>query len=694
MDLENEKALKYTHARIYSLITLLLASLIGFGVALYNIQIVHGEDYLERSVRTITLRETVNASRGNLTDRNGQMLVSNRSSYTLTFDASLLRKDEDANEAILRLLQLCQSQGVVWSDNLPVSTTQPFTYTLDSVADKQQRGRFLTYLQDKDGKYSLVSDSLEAEFLTGEYLDNIGLSAEKLIAGMRERFKLADTFTDAEARLILGVQYELALRKVMNIDAYVLAKDIDNTMISLLADGNYRGAKVGSASVREYQTDRAAHILGYMGLIEAEELPALKEQGYNGNEWIGKEGAEKAFEPYLRGIDGTRVVSTNSEGKVTSELYTKEPQPGNNVALTIDLDFQSRVEDTLAETINNMTAKDGIARGAGAAVIQVGTGEVLALASYPTYHLATFRQDFTALSADPAQPLFNRATQGTYAPGSTLKPLTAIAALEEGVVTTTQKIRDTGKWTYPGDSKSYLYCWNRGGHGLVNVTQAITVSCNYFFAEMGYRLGLDRLNQYVQAFGLGESTGIEISEKTGNLAENKEGENQAPWAAFGQASYLFTPLQLSNYIATLVSGGQHCNAHLLKTVKSYDNSKVLAVGDSTPQNIIDISPSSLKAVKEGMRNLTTTGSLASYFRSCVVSAGAKTGTAQITKKVKNNGVFVCFAPYDDPEIAVGIVIEKGGSGSALATMAVSILNDYFTADEVGAAILGEGTLLS
>ena len=289
--------------------------------------------------------------------------------------------------------------------------------------------------------------------------------------------------------------------------------------------------------------------------------------------------------------------------------------------------------------------------------------------------------------------MFNRATSGTYAPGSTLKPLTAVAALEEGVTDVRTKIRDTGRWAYPNDpTGSGAWCWNRAGHGKVNVTEAITVSCNYYFAEMGYRLGLDVFNEYLTAFGLGENTGIETGDKKGLLPANKEGENQAPWAAFGQSNQLYTPLQLANYIATLVSGGRHYEAHLLKAVKTYDHSEIVASGATEPTNVVQMSDSTLKAVKEGMHNLTTT-TLAPYFSQCVVDAGAKTGTAQVGADIENNGVFVCFAPYEEPEIAVALVIEKGGSGSALASTAVNILNAYFSADEIGTAILPENQLI-
>ena len=364
--------------------------------------------------------------------------------------------------------------------------------------------------------------------------------------------------------------------------------------------------------------------------------------------------------------------------------------------LTIDLNFQSQVEDCLAETVTRLNADGDEKRGAGAAVVRVGTGEVLALASYPSYDLATFRrteENYVAVSSDPQAPLFNRAAEGKYPPGSTLKPFTAMAALLDGKVTLKEKIKDTGSWRYPGDeANSYANCWKRSGHGNLNVTGAITNSCNYFFAEMGYRLEMEGLRKYLVQFGLGEKTGIEIPETAGLLPENPQGQNQAPWAAFGQSNQLYSPLQLANYVATLVSGGKHCQAHLLKTAKTYDNSEVVAVGNTEPINEIDISDENLRAVKEGMKGLVE-GTLSPYFRNCVVSAGAKTGTSQVRADTKNHGVFVCFAPYDDPEIAVAIAIERADAGAALASTAVNILNAYFTPPEDTIAITGENQLL-
>ena len=680
--------------RLLALAGFLSAALVIYVGVLYNIQVNQHDYYLAKSIRTITRVETVEASRGVITDRSGRELVSSRSSYNLTFDSSLLSEEDDENLAILRLIKLCQSQQVGWTDNLPITSTAPFSYTLDKL-DDTQRSRFADFLQ-KDLKR--VSTNLSPDGITEELLNSLGLDAGSLVELLREKYEIPSSFSLSDARSVIGVQYELSIRQLVSTTAYAMVEDIDSAMISLLNDGNYAGARITTSSVREYKTDSAAHILGTVGPIWREEYLQLKDKGYGYNDRIGRSGVELAFEAYLKGTDGKRIVSTNADGKITGEYYEKEPQPGNTVELTIDLSLQKSVEDALAETVSAMSAKDGnTTRGAGAVVIKVGTGEVLALASYPDFDLSNYNQDYNILSTDLAKPLWNRATMGTYAPGSTFKPLTAVASLMEGIITPYQKLKTTGHWTYPGDPNSYANCWiynsSRGNHGSINVSEAITVSCNYFFAQMGYYLGLDKLNEYATAFGLGEHTGIEIGDAAGNLAQNKAGENQAPWAAFGQASYLFTPIQLANYIATLVSGGKHCEAHLLKAVKSYDNTQVLAVGNTDPKNTVDISGEALTAVKKGMHDLTTTGSLAPYFKDCVVDAGAKTGTAQVSKDTENNGVFVCFAPYDAPEIAVSIVIEQGGSGSALASTAVNILNAYVSADEIGTAILGENQLM-
>ena len=670
------------NARLITLACFLGVCLLSFLVVLYNTQIVHGDEYLAKSITSTAKTETVQASRGLLTDRNGKVLVSNRITYTLSFDASVFNSNAATNAAVLRLLQLCQSNNITWTDNLPISRTAPFTYLLDSSSESQS-AYFTKYTDDREFSIS-------------------ALSAGQMVDKMRGDFGIDASYSDTDARLILGVRYELAVRKLLDSpDSYVLADGIDVNLISQIADGSYLGAVTGTSSAREYQTTNAAHILGRIGRIWAEEYAELAKQGYSMDALVGKDGVEKAFEQYLHGKDGTRLITTNSEGKTTGELYTKDPEPGNTVALTIDIDLQKAVEDALAKRISEMTAKDGIQRGGGAAVVGIGSGEILALASYPTYNLATFDQDYDRLNSDPALPMFNRATYGTYAPGSTFKPCTAVAALETGTINTNTKIQDKGIYTYYSSPQPtcWIYSSTGGTHGFVDVSQAISVSCNYFFYEVGRLTGIANIDNYASQFGLGKPTGIEIGDSAGSLASPEYAEeNDLEWtdgqtltAAIGQSYNLFTPLQLANYIATLAGGGAHYNAHLLKNVKSYDNSDLIYTYDETPTNTVAISSENLQAVLSGMHDLTT-GSLSTYFSNCVVDAAAKTGTAQ-TGGTNNNGVFVAFAPYDKPQIAVAIVIEKGDAGAALASTAVEILNSYFSKEEIGTAVIGENSLL-
>ena len=719
----NQRPSQLTRFRVMA--AMALAVLAIYLVVLFNTQVVHHEEYLAKSIQTITRMENVEASRGIITDRSGRTLVTNQSTYSLTFDASLLKPGENQNDAILRLVTLCRDQGVAWEDNLPLSLDGAAHFTVDTLTDTQ-KSRFFSYLRDlkptrellaayvrqhpellkppKEGETALdpvtakdaeLLKQTNSAALTNSLLLNAGITPAKLFDWMREDMKLSDDYSDSDARLILGVRYELKLRKLgANNNAYVLAQNVDVAFCSLISDGQFQGARIIRSSARQYATTYATHILGTVGGI-SDYTDEWKERGYRMDDTIGLSGAEAAFEDYLRGADGKRMISVNSDGKVTGEYYSVEPRSGYTVELTVDLKLQQAVEDTLASAVESLNAKDGLkSRGAAAAVVKVGTGEILSLASYPTFDLSTWRQDYAELSSDPATPMLNRAASSAYAPGSTLKPATAVAALESGATTPSETLFDTGYWKYPSTTwNGGTWCWKHSGHGKVNATTAITNSCNYYFAEMGYRMGLDTLNEYYSALGLGEPTGIEIGEKTGRQATNEGGSNQAPWAAYGQADQLYTPLQLANYIATLVSGGQHCPAHLLKSVKSYDNSEIIATGDTTPLNTLSISDSTLQAVKKGMYGYTQPGGMVySYFKDCIVSAGAKTGTAQLGGGLKNNGVFVAFAPYDDPEIAVALVLEKADAGAVLATTAVDIINAYFDREDT-ASILPENQLI-
>lgn len=666
--------------RVYVLLGFFCAFLVLFFAVLYDAQVVHGSENRARSITSNTASETVTASRGIITDRNGKVLVSNRLAYTLVVDKSSFGKDEAAlNDAIWQLIQLCQEQGVTWNDTLPMTTGSSPQLTSKSLTESFR------------------------EYLDGNKLPTDGGSAE-VLAAMRKLYKVDDSYTDAQARLIVGVRYELDGRS-----SYTFAEDVSTELLGRITDGKYRGVTIKTAAARVYNTKLAAHILGTVGAIWQEEWRSdestgyvgYADKGYNMNDLVGKDGVEKAFEEYLHGKDGKRLITTDENGKITGELYTREPQPGGTVALTIDINLQQVVEDTLASTIQGMIDKDSNERGGAAAVIQVGTGEVLAMASYPTYDLETFNQDYDELVKDERLPMFNRATQGVYAPGSTFKLCTSVAALEEGIITPSTIIEDKGIYTYYVDPQPMCWIWRQAHttHGRINVSQAIVDSCNYFYYEVGRLTGIKKLDEYATAFGLGQSTGIEIGDVSGVLASPEWAEahdrewtdGQTITAAIGQSYNLFTPLQLANYVATLVSGGEHYEAHLLKNVKSYDNSRVIDIYGKGPLNDLNISDSTMAAVTKGMHDLTY-DSLRSAFSRCVVEAGAKTGSAQVGTDIAN-GTFVAYAPYDDPEIAIAIVVEKGGSGSLLANAAVDIINAWFTRDGTGTTAAGEDALM-
>ena len=665
--------------RVIALLAFFGAFLLLFAVVLYDAQILHGGENRAKSISSNAASETVTASRGIITDRNGKVLVSNRLAYTLVFDRSGFDDDAALNAAILRLVQLCEETGTGWNDTLPI-------------------GRVGNFLRYSNARSETFDKFIEKNDLTS------GASGRQLLSELRELYHVDESLSEREARLIVGVRYELHSR-----DSYTFAEDVSTEVLSLITDGRYEGVTIRTASARVYNTAMAAHILGTIGPIWQEEWSSNEDTGYVGyadkgysmNDLVGKDGVEKAFESYLRGTDGRRLITTDETGKITGELYTREPQPGGTVALTLDIDLQADVEAALAETISGMIDKDSNERGGAAAVVSVGTGEVLALASYPTYDLSTFNEDYDELVNDQRLPMFNRATQGIYAPGSTFKMVTAVAALESGIITPSSIIQDRGIYTYYKDPQPMCWIYSQTGstHGRINVSQAITDSCNYFFYEVGRLTGIRTLDSYASQFGLGQSTGIEIGDSSGVLASPEWAEShdqewtdgQTITAAIGQSYNLFTPLQLANYVATLVGGGDHYQAHLLKNVKAYDNSRLLYMYDDNPINTVEMSDTTLSAVTRGMHELTVSGSVAYAFENCVVSAGAKTGSAQVGTDIAN-GVFVAYAPYEKPEIAVAIVIEKGGSGAALANTAVEIINSWFSRAQDGTAI-GENTLL-
>jgi penicillin-binding protein 2 len=528
-----------------------------------------------------------------------------------------------------------------------------------------------------------------------------GMSAQELVSRLRQEYAIEPSWSDDEARKVIGICYELDLRKEeITSTKYVFAENVDITFITIVKERNLQGVQIDTSTVREYHTDYAAHLLGRIGLMSDSDWAIFKEKGYSLDAVVGKDGAERAFESYLRGVKGISLVDMNQKGKIVSETTIVAPQPGNNVFLTLDIKLQEAVEDALARY---MSGREQV-EGAAAVAIEVSSGDVLASASYPTYNLATFNTDYKALEADPLRPMVNRAFQGTYAPGSTFKMVTAVAGMEEGIIKPETKIRDTGRFTAYQDYQPMCWIYRQYGrtHGLIDVTKALEVSCNVFFYTVAYQLGIERLNQYTKMFGLGRGTGIELPELTGIMAGPEFSSSQGLlWmggntlaAAIGQSDNQYTPLQLANYVATLVNGGTHYSAHLLKRVTTYDFGEEVAAYTPQVMDTISLKDSTIKAVKEGMLAVTSPGgSPYQYFKDLNVKVGAKTGSAQVSISSESNAVFVCFAPYDEPKIALAIVVEKGGTGAELGALASEIMKYYFSAESAMDRLDAENTLL-
>ncbi len=728
-----EREARRLKLRTNLLIALFCGALAGFFLALYQLQVVQGASYRATTSVHITDTEQVNSIRGEILDRYGRVLVTNELSYNVEIDWDAMEPDQRL-DILARLLAVCREEGVEWADSLPISKRAPWRYTAAdplsyTVTDEEgETENVATPLGELAQKWGIgwVKDPALARPEAGELLAKMcvtfGLLEEEKTTLSKEYRGLLGALGSAgqsfgltedgggitrEMRELAGVLYEIYLRRYeVSNNAYVFARDVDITFIAKVKEQGLAGVRIVTASSRKYGTGVAAHVLGYTGQISRTEWPQYKELDYPMNAVVGKEGVELAFEERLHGSSGQRLMEKDNDGNIISQQWKTEPAPGENAVLTLDIALQATVEDLLAEYASRQerpVGEDGEpepAKGLAAAVVDM-TGGVLALASYPTYDLASFRENYDQLKDDESRPLLNRAVGGRYSPGSTFKMLTAIAALDTGTITTTERLECTGVYTfYPPPYQPR--CWYGYGHGRDNVTEAIKDSCNCFFYDAGRRTTIAKIDEYARKFGLGEYTGIELVEEKGLRAgpETSKQLNQQWYdgdtlsASIGQGNNLFTPLQLANYVATLVNGGSHYACHLLKEFKSNDYSQVTEIYDQPPKDTIDLDPAHVQAVKQGMYDLSKTASMAKWFDPLPVEVGCKTGTAETqAHAVSTNALFVCFAPYDDPQIALCLVSEGGDAGGSLAELAAGILNQYFATGSSLDTVTGENALL-
>ena len=695
-----------TRLRARILLGLFAFIMVLYAMRLFNLQIISTDGNTDNTTYYTTVT-TVRAARGDILDRNGKVLVGNRASYDLVFNHFVIKSADNRNEYLYTLLKKCEELGVEHQDHLPVTTTRPFEYTLSDYSTAWQ-GYYQNYMSDRSW--------------------DPDVTAPLLIEKMRELYKIPEEWTEEEARAVIGLRYEFDLRGVTNLPSYVFISDVDSENLAAILELNTPGLMVESSTVREYHTTYGAHILGYMGAMTENEWQEYKKLGYSMDADVGKSGFEQAFETYLHGIDGQRLDKVTKEGTIVSQQYLegKEPVAGNNVETTIDIDLQKVAEDALSQRMKELTDPnintggegEGIdAQGAAVVVMKVKTGEILACASYPTFNLATMKEDWDAINSDDLKPMFNRAFGATYAPGSTYKMCTLVAAMEKVYGHTNPKagqpiyapgetIYDTGVFShddFPDFHPTCLfYSSSYGSHGDLTAQDALKVSCNLFFYELGYRMTIDMMDETAKGFGLGEPTGIELTEKVGwraNEASKKasyKNSADAAWnggdrvlCAIGQSENRFTPLQLAVYTCTLANQGTRYRATFLNRVTSSDYRTLVYSNSPEVVSKMNISDTTYNTYVDGMRRVVTMigGTATTCFGGpkdedntqwpSKITVCAKTGTAQHSSGGSDHGAFVCFAPMDDPQVAIAIFGEKTAHGSSMAPVAEPILKAYF-----------------
>ena len=636
---------------------------------LFNLQIVKGNDYRKISNTRLSRNMTVKASRGDILDSSGNKLISTKMLYNLEFYKTKI-DNATLNKTLLLIAQTLDNNGDKYIDQFPI-TINPTKYTGNDFSGFK--------------KSNNLSETLDVDGVCNYYLN---------------KYKITEENAD-NARKIVTLRYAIEKSGYSSTKSITLAHNISigsrdtfNVMSS-----NFPGVSTANEPTTNYNYgEMASHILGYIQRINAEELKSNPD--YNMNDKIGKTGIEKVFEKYLRGKDGIKQIDMSVDGIVTGETVVKEAVSGSDVVLTLDSQLQKITEDTLARGIANIqNTKDAKDASEGAAVVlNVQTGEVLAMASYPNYNPALFTNgissdDYQKYINDKRHPFINKAISDKSAPGSIFKMVTAIAALESNQISINDKINDTYRYTFYRDYQPT--CWKPGGHGLLNITQAIEVSCNFFFYEIGRRAGIAKIDEVAKKLGLGSKTGIELPDEIAGTLAGPEVDKQ--WTggktiqtAIGQSYNDYTPLQMAKYTAMIANGGKNIDVTIVKSINNPDGTTVsrneldsyihnkLGVETNSGSDL-NISSTDLEAVKNGMKNVTSdeSGTAYKYFKDFSISIGGKTGSASIGNSGHANAWFVGFGPFENPKIAVAVYVKRGEHGAYTAPIARDIFAQYF-----------------
>lgn len=642
---------------------------------LSSLQIIHGEENYKKSLSRTQRTVVQTAPRGEFYDRYGRLIVANRMGFTVEFQRVKGMRDDEINSIILKVNSILAANGdMPASDELPISAAAPYEF-----------------------KFSTEEEALnwKKQFkIPEEY------TASECIEYYTKEFNI-EGVSENDRRTLVGVRYTMLIRGFGTSISYTLADDVSqDTVVSIKEHyDEYRGVNILSEPVREYPYgSMAVHILGRVAPINSTEYEALKEKGYNFNDSIGKEGLEKYLEDQLRGKSGKAVAEQDKDGHFVAFSEVDAAESGNSAFLTIDIDVQLAAEKAIKDTVADIYAHSSETKhgrdvaGAAAVAVDVNTGEIICIASYPDYDVTKYSKDYSKLLNDKNKPLFNRALAGTYSPGSTFKMLVGIAALENDVITPNTVIHDKVIYEL---GKSRFKCLH--DHGDVNVSGAIKDSCNYFFYTVGYKMGIDKIVDCAKQFGLGEYSGIELKdeEAKGTIASPEEkAERNEPWydgytlqAAIGQDDNKFTPIQLASYVAQIANGGVRYTPHLIKGIYSYDTENVVSTTEITEAGRAEVGKEDMDAIRYGMRLVAEGGTAADYFKDYPIAVAAKTGTAEVYGG-SDNGIFVAYAPYDNPQIAVAVVIERSGGGYYCGPVAKAIIDAYLNAENSPESTVG------
>lgn len=687
-----ERISRFRAGVILVLFTLVLAF---FVYTMYDLQVVETGGVIDNTT-TFTTITRVKADRGDIFDRDGNKLVGNRASYDLMLNHYVLLSAEGTNSHLYRLVKTCDAQGISYTDHFPVSSQKPFVYTLDDYSSTW-RTYFQLFLDYQGG---LDSD----------------ITAPLLVEKLRELYEIPEEWTDDEARKVIGLRYEMSLRNcVPSLSNYIFMSDADDETISIIAEMGIPGLTVEASTVREYYTTYAAHILGHVGAMNEEQWEYYQNlPGYEMDTMVGQSGLEEAYEEYLHGTDGWREDTVAADGTLISSRYLTEPKAGSNIEVSIDSTLQMVAETQLASVIQGLRAQeegeDGQdAEGGSVVAIEVKTGQVLVCANYPTYDPATFFEKYDQLLEAEYSPLSNRALQEAYPPGSAYKMVTSIAAMENGIITPATEIEDKGKFDKYADLVLNCLVYTSTGttHGTINVTDALKYSCNYFYYHVGDKMNIADLDAVAKAMGLGEPTGVELPETIGYRANpdtKKElySGSEREWypgdmltAVIGQSDNRFTPMQLAVYAATLANKGVRNKATFMKRIVSSDYQELLAENTTKVVSELKMQPTTVAAYFEGMTKVVNESGGTAYssqWYTLPATVAGKTSTAEQFWGASDNAAFVCFAPVEDPEIAIAIYVEKGAHGSDMATIAWSVLSEYFNVGTVSDVTVYENSI--